>query len=62
MTQRTNGSVGKVVAVVTKPPATAPGDLHGFLRGSVIIPPGLDLTAPSWGDEPTDAEQVILYR
>ena len=53
---------GKVVAVVTKPAATAAGDLHGFLRGSVIIPAGLDLTAPTGGDEPTDAERGILHR
>ncbi|WP_244458732.1 type II toxin-antitoxin system Phd/YefM family antitoxin [Roseomonas fluvialis] len=43
---------GKVVAVVTKPPATEAGDLHGFLRGSVIVPPDLDLTAPTGGDAP----------
>jgi len=53
---------GKVVAVVTKPPATAAGDLHGFMRGSVIVPPGLDLTAPTGGDAPTDAERGILHR
>jgi prevent-host-death family protein len=53
---------GKVVAVVTKPPAPAVGDLEGFLRGSVIVPPGLDLTAPTGGDEPTDAELGILHR
>lgn len=53
---------GKVVAVVTKPPATAAGDLHGFLRGSVIVPPDLDLTAPTGGDAPTDAELGILHR
>ncbi len=53
---------GKVVAVVTKPAAPAAGDLHGFLRGSVIIPPDLDLTAPTGGDAPTDAELGILHR
>ena len=53
---------GKVVAVVTKPPATAGGDLHGFMRGSVIVPPDLDLTAPTGGDAPTDAELGILHR
>lgn len=39
---------GKVVAVVTAPmpPAAALAGLHGFLRGSVTTPPGLDLTAP----------------
>jgi prevent-host-death family protein len=53
---------GKVVAVVTRPPGLAGGDLHGFLRGSVIVPPGLDLTAPTGGEEPTDAELGILHR
>ena len=40
---------GKVVAVLTPPddPAEAGLSLHGFLRGSVITPAGLDLTAPS---------------
>ena len=40
---------GKVVAVLTPPddPAAVRQSLHGFLRGSVITPPGLDLTAPS---------------
>ncbi len=43
---------GKVVAVLTPPddPAAAGQGLHGFLRGSVITPPGLDLTAPSLGE------------
>lgn len=31
------------------------GPLHGFMRGSVIIPPDFDLTAPVI-DEPLDAE------
>ena len=53
---------GKVVAVVTRPPAPAAGDLHGFLRGSVVVPPGLDLTAPTGGAEPTDAELGLLHR
>jgi antitoxin (DNA-binding transcriptional repressor) of toxin-antitoxin stability system len=30
--------------------------LHGFLRGSLIIPPTVDLTAPI-ADEPLDADQ-----
>lgn len=55
---------GKVVAVLVPPPAAPAGveGLHGFMRGSVIVPPGLDLTAPSWGDEPTDAELGVLHR
>jgi hypothetical protein len=35
--------------------------LYGFLRGSVIIPPGFDLTAPV-SDEPFDAEEAKLHR
>ena len=53
---------GKVVAVVTKPPATGAGDLHGFMRGSVIVPADLDLTAPTGRDARTDAELRILHR
>ena len=39
---------GVPVAVVVPPPTEAVEveRLHGFLRGSVIVPPGLDLTAP----------------
>jgi hypothetical protein len=35
--------------------------MHGFLRGSVVIPPGLDLTAPTV-DEPFDAVEDRLHR
>jgi hypothetical protein len=35
--------------------------LHGFMRGTVIIPPGVDLTAPVL-DEPFDAEEGRLHR
>ena len=43
---------GKVVAVLI-PPATRDDDaqeLHGFLRGSVVVPDGVDLTAPVLDD------------
>ena len=38
---------GKVVAVLVPPPAAPAGveGLHGFMRGSVQVPEGLDLTA-----------------
>jgi prevent-host-death family protein len=54
---------GKVVAVVTAPPGNAdqPRDLFGFMRGSVIIPPEVDLTVPT-SDCPSDAELGILHR
>ncbi len=53
---------GKVVAVLTPPddPAAAGLNLHGFLRGSVITPPGLDLTAPSL-DESLLADEGRLH-
>lgn len=35
--------------------------LYGFMRGSVIISPDIDLTEPTI-DEPFDAEQGILHR
>ena len=49
---------GKVVAILMPPalPEGAVQELHGFLRGSVIMPDGMDLTAPVL-DEPLDAEQ-----
>ena len=39
---------GRIVAVLTPPDddATAIRALHGFMRGSVTIPPGVDLTEP----------------
>jgi prevent-host-death family protein len=39
---------GKPVAVVITPPGEAADieSLHGFMRGSVVIPPGFDLTEP----------------
>ncbi len=37
---------GRVVAILTPPPplANEVRKLHGFMRGSVVIPPGIDLT------------------
>jgi antitoxin (DNA-binding transcriptional repressor) of toxin-antitoxin stability system len=39
---------GRVVAMLTPPEvmAAAVRQMHGFLRGSVAVPPGFDLTAP----------------
>ena len=44
---------GRVVAILTAPPtqAEAVAGLHGFMRGSVVMPEGVDLTAPIL-DEP----------
>jgi antitoxin (DNA-binding transcriptional repressor) of toxin-antitoxin stability system len=53
---------GKVVAVLTPPgePESAIRHLHGFMRGSVQIPPGFDLTAPVL-DEPLSAEHCLTH-
>jgi antitoxin (DNA-binding transcriptional repressor) of toxin-antitoxin stability system len=54
---------GKAVGVLTAAPreAEAVTDIYGFMRGSVIIPEGFDLTEPVL-DEPLDAEFGILHR
>jgi prevent-host-death family protein len=56
---------GRVVAalVPAEPKAVkkAKPFAHGFLKGSVIIPEGLDLTKPVFDGE-IDAEKGILYR
>jgi len=54
---------GKVVAVLTPPddPDFAVRRLHGFMRGSVIAPPGFDLTTPIL-DEPLSADEGVVHR
>jgi len=54
---------GRVVAVLT-PPAPDPAaaaQLYGLLRGAVVVPPGVDLTAPAL-DEPWDAALTACRR
>ncbi|MGH6944029.1 MAG: type II toxin-antitoxin system Phd/YefM family antitoxin [Geminicoccaceae bacterium] len=51
---------GKPIAELT-PPRTEVPDLYGCMAGSVIIPPGVDLTEPVLEDIP-DAERGILHR
>lgn len=53
---------GRVVAVLTPPEReeAAVQQLHGFMRGSVLAPEGLDLTAPVL-DEDWAAEQGELH-
>lgn len=54
---------GRPLAVVVAP-SPAPmriEDLYGWQRGSVVMPPDVDLTAPI-ADEPWDAEAGILHR
>lgn len=53
---------GRPVAVLT-PPEPSPqavSGLHGFMRGSVVIPVGVDLTETV--AEPLDAEAGVLHR
>jgi prevent-host-death family protein len=54
---------GVPVAVLVPPPANAVevGRLHGFLRGSVVVPPEVDLTAPI-ADEAFAAEEGTIHR
>ena len=54
---------GKTVAVLTppEPQGEAVRDIYGFMRGTVVIPEGFDLTEPVL-DEPLDAELGILHR
>jgi antitoxin (DNA-binding transcriptional repressor) of toxin-antitoxin stability system len=53
---------GRVVAILTPPPSNAAAvrQLHGAMRGSVVMPPDLDLTAPI-GDEAFAAAQGELH-
>jgi prevent-host-death family protein len=54
---------GIPVAVLVPPPAEAVEveRLHGFLRGSVVVPPEIDLTAPIV-DEPSAADEDVIHR
>ncbi len=53
---------GRPVGVLTAPARTqeAVCDLHGFMRGSVIVPDDVDLTAPI-ADETWAAEDGIIH-
>lgn len=53
---------GRAVGVLTAPPRNAETvpDLHGFMRGSVIVPDDVDLTAPI-SDEHFSAEDGIIH-
>ena len=54
---------GVPVAILLPPPAeaTAIERLHGFLRGSVVVPPEVDLTAPI-ADEAFAADDGAIHR
>jgi antitoxin (DNA-binding transcriptional repressor) of toxin-antitoxin stability system len=53
---------GRVVGVLSPPDneAGAVRQLHGFMRGSVVVPPDIDLTEPV-ADEPLAAEDGTLH-
>ena len=53
---------GRVVAVLVRPEDEADQvrRLHGFMRDSVVIPSGIDLTAPTF-DEPLSARRGKLH-
>ena len=52
---------GRVVAVLVPPDLDAEvAALHGFMRGSVIVPDGVDLTAPVL-DEPLNADEGRIH-
>lgn len=56
---------GEVVAVITPPDRereSAIRALHGSMRGSVIIPEGVDLTEPVLDIDDFDAAHGILHR
>lgn len=54
---------GVPVAVLVPPPAEAVEveRLHGFLRGSVVVPPEIDLAAPI-SDEAFAADEDVIHR
>jgi len=51
---------GRPIAELT-PPRRRPASIFGCLRGTVTVPPGVDLTAPTL-TEVLDAERGILHR
>ena len=53
---------GRVVALLVPPPdePAAVRQLYGFLRGTVVTPPGIDLTEPVL-DEAFSAEEGELH-
>lgn len=52
---------GKPIAELTPPRGKVP-ELWGCLRGSVTIPPGVDLTEPLVTEEEFDAARGVLHR
>jgi antitoxin (DNA-binding transcriptional repressor) of toxin-antitoxin stability system len=54
---------GEVVAVISPPPSKegAIRAVHGSMKGSVLIPAGLDLTRPAL-EEDLDAAKGLIHR
>ena len=52
---------GRPIAELKPPPRRKPASIFGCLRGTVTVPPGVDLTAPTL-TEVLDAERGILHR
>lgn len=55
---------GTVVAVITPPPSKRGSirSLHGFMKGSVLIPEGMDLTDSTLDEDELDAARGNLHR
>lgn len=51
---------GRPVAVIVPPEAEMLTPLHGFLKGSVVIPAGIDLTRPVL-EEPLNTAEGKLF-
>jgi antitoxin (DNA-binding transcriptional repressor) of toxin-antitoxin stability system len=52
---------GRIVAIMIPPEDGRDlGELHGFMRGSVVAPDGFDFTAPAL-DEPFSADQGHIH-
>jgi antitoxin (DNA-binding transcriptional repressor) of toxin-antitoxin stability system len=52
---------GRIVAVVIPPDDVSNiWQLHGFMRGSVVVPDGFDFTTPAL-DEPLSADQGRIH-
>jgi prevent-host-death family protein len=52
---------GRIVGILVPPGRAEPENVFGCMRGSVVIPADVDLTAPT-GVEDFDAESGLLRR
>jgi len=56
-----SNAIGSIVRYTVNPRDQVNAPLHGFLRGSVVIPPDFDLTAPV-ADEVFASEEGELHK